>query len=87
MSDSKTASQQETHKPSADAASQLHAVFGSVQREALRVADESEKMVERSMQEIKRAQHDGARLWESQLELQQSMTRAMFDSVRRLWNV
>ena len=84
--DQNTAKKNDAHKPSADAASPFHAAFGAVQKEALRVADESEKMVERSLQELKRANHEGARLWESQLELQASMTRAMFDSVRRVWN-
>ncbi|MDP2340656.1 MAG: hypothetical protein Q8O67_06850 [Deltaproteobacteria bacterium] len=81
------AKKHEAHKPSVDAASPFHAAFGAFQKDALRVADESEKMVERSMQELKRANHEGARLWESQLELQASMTRAMFDGVRRMFSV
>lgn len=61
--------------------------FGVFQKEALRVADDAEKMVDRSMQEMKRANHETARLFEAQLELGASMSRAMFDSVRRVWNV
>jgi hypothetical protein len=54
--------------------------------EALKMADESEKAVERTMSEVKRATVDSSRLWESQLELQGAVSRAMFDSVRRAWN-
>ena len=77
----------ETHRPGPDATSPFHAAFGLVQKEALRVADETEKMVDRSLQEMKRANHEGNRLWEAQLELGASFSRAMFDSVRRVWNV
>jgi hypothetical protein len=58
-----------------------------VQKEFLRVADESEKALERSMQETKRAMHEGSRVLEGQIELGQSMMRAWFDSARRIWNV
>jgi hypothetical protein len=55
--------------------------------EALKMADESEKAAERTMSEVKRATVDSSRLWESQLELHGAMSRAMFDSVRRAWNI
>jgi len=74
------------HKPSADAATPMSAMFGMWRTEALKIADESEKAVERSFVEMKRATVEGTRLWESQLELQTAMTRAAFDGVRRMWS-
>ncbi len=65
----------------------FQSAFGLFQKEALKVADDTEKLVDRSMQEMKRANHETARLWEAQLELGASMSRAMFDGVRRVWNV
>jgi hypothetical protein len=82
-----TAARPETHQPGAEATSPFHAAFGLLQREALRVADETEKALDRSAQELKRAQHEGGRLWEAQMELGQSMSRAWFDGVRRMWNI
>jgi len=63
------------------------AMFGMMRKEMLKVADESEKMMERSLVEMKRASHESGRLVESQLELSNAMTRAMFDGARRLWSV
>lgn len=74
------------HKSTFDAASPMHAMMSVWQKEALRVADETEKAVERGMQEFKRATHEGGRMFEAQLELSASMNRAAFDSVRRMWN-
>jgi hypothetical protein len=77
----------EGHTPAADATSPFHAAWGAMQKESLRVADEAEKMVERGFQESRRATHEGARLWESQVELTAAMSRAMFDGWRRMMNV
>jgi hypothetical protein len=77
----------EAHKPTTESTSPFHAVFGAFQKEALRTADDVEKMVERSHQEARRATHEGARLWESQIELSASVSRAMFDGMRRMMNV
>ena len=74
-------------KAAADNATAAGAMFSMVRTEMLTVADESEKMVERSLVEVKRATVESSRLWESQLELSASMTRAAFDGVRRMWNV
>ena len=87
MTEQTKSTKSETHRPGAEATSPIHAAFGMMSKEALRVADETEKMVDRSMQEWKRANHEGSRLWEAQLELGASMSRAMFDSARRVWNV
>jgi hypothetical protein len=76
------------HAPrSAESTSPWHAAWGAWQKESLRFADEAEKMLDRSFQESRRATHEGARLWESQVELTASMSRAMFDGVRRMMNV
>jgi hypothetical protein len=77
----------ETHKPASDATSPLHAAWSTMQQESLRLADEAEKMVERGFEESRRATHEGARLWESQVELTAAMSRAMFDGWRRMMNV
>lgn len=77
----------EAHKSAAEATSPMTAAWGVMQKESLRVADEVEKMVERSFQESRRATHEGARLWESQVELTAAMSRAMFDGWRRMMNV
>jgi hypothetical protein len=77
----------EAHKSSHEAASPLHAAWGAMQKESLRFADETEKMMERGFAESRRATHEGARLWESQVELTASMSRAMFDGWRRMMNV
>ncbi len=90
MTDKHTASSASTHshaKAAADNATAAGAMFSMVRTEMLKVADESEKMVERSLVEVKRATVESSRLWESQLELSASMTRAAFDGVRRMWNV
>ncbi len=75
------------HKPDANTATPFTAMFGMWQKEALKVADETEKAVERSLVEFKRASVESNRLWESQLELQASVSRAAFDAARRLWSV
>ncbi len=87
MTDQNTAKKSETHRPGVESNSPFHAAFGLVQKETLRIADETEKMVDRSMQEVKRANHEGARLWEAQLELGAAFSRAWFDGVRRMNNV
>lgn len=74
------------HKAATDAHAPMNGMFAMFKGEVLKVADEQEKMVERTLVEVKRATVEGARLWESQLELQASMTRAAFDGVRRMWN-
>jgi hypothetical protein len=86
-SEQKFGPKSETHRPDASATSPFHAGFALFQKEAQRVADETEKMVDRSMQELKRANHEGARLWEAQMELGASFSRAWFDGVRRMTNV
>ncbi len=83
----KTNTSTHAHKPSADAATPFQAMFGMWKSEMLKVADESEKMAERSFVEMKRATVEGNRLFESQVELGASMMRASFDGMRRLWNV
>lgn len=75
------------HRPAAETTSPWHAAWGVYQKESLRMADEAEKMMERAFQESRRATHEGARLWESQVELTASMSRAMFDGMRRMMNV
>jgi hypothetical protein len=75
-----------SHKAATDTHSPVHAMFGMWKSEMLKFAEEQEKMTERSLVEMKRATVEGARLWESQIELQASMTRAAFDGVRRMWN-
>jgi hypothetical protein len=77
----------ESQKHTAETASPFHAAWGAMQKESLRFADEAEKMMERSFQETRRATHEGARLWESQIELSSAMSRAMFDGWRRMMNV
>jgi hypothetical protein len=77
----------EAHKPAAEATSPFHVAWGAMQKESLRMADEAEKMMERSFQESRRATHEGARLWESQVELSAAVSRAMFDGWRRMMNV
>lgn len=77
----------EQPKSGPDFLTPFHAMFGVFQKETLRVADDAEKAVERSLQEMKRANHEGNRLWESQLEMSASVSRAAFDSMRRMWNV
>jgi hypothetical protein len=83
MSEKTTA---QSHKATTDTHSPVNAMFGMWKSEMLKLAEEQEKMAERSLVEMKRATVEGARLWESQLELQASMTRAAFDGVRRMWN-
>jgi hypothetical protein len=78
---------QNAHKPSADAGTPFQAMFGMWKVEMLKVADESEKMAERSLVEMKRATVESSRLFESQVELGANMMRASFDGVRRMWNV
>lgn len=88
MNDANTSKKNhETHKAAAEFATPFTAMMGVFAKEALRVADEAEKGVERSLQEMKRANHEGNRLWESQLEMSASVSRAAFDSMRRMWNV
>jgi hypothetical protein len=77
----------ESHKTHAESTSPMHAAWGAMQKESLRVADEAEKMMERTFQESRRATHEGASLWESQVELTAAMSRAMFDGWRRMMNV
>lgn len=84
MSNEKTTAHQ--HKATTETHSPMNARFGMMKGEMLKVAEVQEKMVERSLVEMKRATVEGARLWESQIELQASMTRAAFDGVRRMWN-
>lgn len=84
MSNEKTTAHQ--HKTAHETHSPFTAMFGMWKGEMLKVAEEQEKVVERSLVEMKRATVEGARLWESQIELQASMTRAAFDGVRRMWN-
>ena len=86
MTDQKKTTEHTAYKPAVDAALPGAAFFGLFRTEALKLADETEKAVERSLVEVKRAQIDGSRLFETQLEVQAAMTRAMFDSVRRAWN-
>lgn len=62
------------------------AFFGMFRTEALKMADQTEKAVDRTMVEVKRAQIDSSRLFETQLEMQAAMSRAMFDNVRRAFN-
>jgi hypothetical protein len=90
MSDQKKTTTEHTHahahKP-VDSTMPGAMFMNMFRTEALKMADESEKAVERTMSEVKRATVDSSRLWESQLELQGAMSRAMFDSVRRAWNI
>ena len=87
MTEKNTTSNAQAHKPSADAGTPFQAMFGMWKSEMLKVADESEKMAERSLVEMKRATVESNRLFESQVELGASMMRASFDGMRRLWNV
>ncbi len=86
MTDQKKSTEPTAHRPAVDGVLPGAAFFGMFRTEALKIADETEKAVERSLVEVKRAQIDGSRLFETQLEVQAAMTRAMFDTVRRAWN-
>lgn len=87
MNEQKKAAEHTAHKPAVDASWPGMAFVNLFRTEALKVADETEKAFERSLVEMKRAQVDSARLFETQLEVGAAMNRAMFDSVRRAWNV
>lgn len=85
MTDKKTTETASAFKT--DAENPMLAMFGMMRKEMLKVSDEAEKMMERSLVEAKRASHESGRLWESQIELSSSVARAMFDGARRMWSV
>ena len=85
MTDSTTNAHTANARP-VEAAHPGAALFGLFRGEALKAADETERAIERTLVEGKRAAIDGSRLWESQLELAAAMNRSMFDTVRRTFN-